>query len=112
MKFLWKDVTIKSVSARMKVYEYCAKFNNLLIDAAIVEVDGRVGPKINKTFAELLFVLSGKLIVLEENDKHILNKRDVFIIYPQIKHILHGEKCTLFVSCAPQFNGANVEFVN
>ena len=112
MKFTWKDVTLKILSDKIRAFEYCEKIKNLPIDAAIIKIDDQLGPKINKQFAELFFVLSGQLIIWEQNNQHVLNKLDMFIMYPQITHIILGKKCTLFVSCAPQFNPENVEFIN
>ena len=112
MKFSWKEVALKHLSENVKVYEYCDKFDNLPIDAAVVELDGQFGPKINKSFTELFFVISGKLIILEDNNEHALIARDVYIMKPGIKHTLHGNNCTLFISCAPQFNPINVDFVS
>jgi len=112
MKFFWNNTTQKHLSTSVKVYEYCDKFNNLPIDAAIAELDGQFGPKINNVFTELFFVISGKLTILEGNNEHTLNTRDVYIMQPGIKHVLYGEKCTLFISCSPQFNPVNVNFVS
>jgi hypothetical protein len=112
VKLSWKKVKTKNLSETIRVHEYCYLLKDLPIDAALVELNGMLGPKINKIFTELLFVISGKLIVLEGNDKHILNARDVYIIKPEIKHAFWGDKCILFVSCSPQFNHKNVEFVS
>jgi mannose-6-phosphate isomerase-like protein (cupin superfamily) len=112
MRFPWKNVKIKTLTKDLKVYEYCHEVVNLPIDAAIAELDGKFGPKINKNFTELFFIISGKLTIVDNNNTVELNNRDVYMIQPGHKHILYGEKCSLFISCTPQFDLGNVDFVD
>lgn len=112
MKFFRNKAKVKALTPNLKVYEYCSEFNNLPIDAAIAELDGNFGPKINKNFTELFFIIAGKLVVFEDDIKHELNIHDVYIMLPEKKHSLYGEKCTFFISCAPQFKPEWMELLN
>ncbi len=110
MKFLHKDSTIKNITDKIILYEYCENASNLLIDGAYAKINGSLGPKINKSFTELFFVISGKLQLEIEGVIHELHEKDMYIVPPNTKHKILGTACEVFIACSPQFNENDVKF--
>jgi len=111
MQFLWINAITKQVNDGLTISELCNNSQNLTMDGAVAELNGVFGPKINKTFTELFFVISGKLTIEENGQIYELKERDMYIISPGIKHTLHGVDCTVFISCTPPFNPNQIEFL-
>lgn len=109
MKFLHKDAKRKQITDNIVLDEYCEPDSNLPIDGAYAQINGTLGPKINRSFSELFFVISGKLEIEVNNTVHILKDKDMYIVPPNTKHKMLGERCEVFISCSPQFNVNNVE---
>lgn len=109
MKFSHKDSEIKHITDRIILNEYCADGLNLPIDGAYAQINGPFGPKINKTFTELFFVVAGTLKIEMNNTVHELNSKDLFIVPPNTKHKILGDTCEVFIACTPQFNVNEVE---
>lgn len=112
MKFLWTKAKKKKINDNLTVYEICHSQRNLPIDGAIVELNGIFGPKINRKFTELFFVISGKLMIEENDNIYELKERDVYIVMPGKIHTLHGINCSMFISCTPPFDPLNMEFLS
>lgn len=112
MRFLWVNASKKEFNNNLTVYEMCHDPHNLPMDGAIAELDGVFGPKINKTFTELFFVVSGKLIIKEDDKMHELNERDMYIVSPGKMHTLQGMGCTMFISCTPPFDPKQMEMLS
>lgn len=110
MKFLWQDTEKKKISNDLTVHEYCHREKNLPLDGAIAKLNGSFGPKTNTHFTELFLVLSGTLIIEEEDLRSTLSEKDIYIMQPGKKHKLIGDNCTLFISCSPQFDPSQVIF--
>ena len=109
MEFLYKDSKPKQITEHIILNEYCEGVTDLPIDGAYAQINGAFGPKINRTFSELFFVISGKLH-LEVNDVlHTLTAKDMYIVPPNTKHKILGENCEAFISCSPQFNVQHME---
>lgn len=111
MKFLHKDSTVVDINDDIKLNEYCAKDLKLPIDGAYARINGSLGPKINKTFSELFFVISGQLEIEYDGMTHLLKEKDMCIIVPNKPHRINGLDCEVFISCSPQFNEHDVEFI-
>lgn len=109
MKFLHKDAKRKQITENIILDEYCESVSNLSLDGAYAQINGSLGPKINKTFSELFFVITGKLELEIDGVVHVLNEKDMYIIPPNTKHKMLGEQCEVFISCSPQFNIKDVE---
>ena len=58
MQFLWNNAGKKDINKNLVIYEICHNSHGLPIDGAIAELNGIFGPKINKTFTELFFIIS------------------------------------------------------
>ncbi len=112
MKFPHKDSKRIQITDHIQLDEYCSSNLNLPIDGAYATINGSLGPKINKTFSELFFVISGTLMIEQEGEVHELGAKDMFIVKPNIKHKIIGTACEVFISCAPQFSMDEVEFVD
>ncbi len=112
MKFLHKNSIQKQISDDIILNEYCTNHINLPIDGAYAIINGALGPKINKSFTELFFVISGKLQIEQNNVIYELNEKDMFIVQPNVKHKINGFSCEVFISCAPQFNPDSIEFID
>lgn len=110
MKFLHKDSKIKGITDKISLNEYCESDLALPIDGAYAKINGPLGPKINRSFSELFFVLSGQLEIEYDGITHILNQKDMCIIEPNKQHTIKGIECEVFISCSPQFNAKDVEF--
>lgn len=110
MKFLHKDSNCINITDNIMLYEYCETKSNLAIDGAYALINGSYGPKTNKTFSELFFVISGKLEVEYNNSIHVLQAKDMLIVPPRTKHKIIGYECEAFISCSPQFDPNEVEF--
>lgn len=111
MKFLHKDSNRKNITDNIVLDEYCENESNLPIDGAYAKIDGYLGPKINKSFFELFFVISGKLQIEQDGTIHNLGEKDMYIVRPNTKHKIFGIECEVFISCSPQFNENDVEYV-
>jgi glyoxylate utilization-related uncharacterized protein len=110
MKFLHKDSIEKTIANNIILNEYCPSNSNLSQDGAYCKINGSFGPKINKSFSELFFVISGSLTIEANNEQHILYAKDMYIVPPMQKHKIIGKECEVFISCAPQFDFNNMEF--
>lgn len=112
MKFLKKDIQKKKISDSLVIDEYCSDRNDLPIDGAVAHfANTSFGPKINRNFTELFFVLKGRIAVEIDGKRHILNEHDIFIIPPDKTHTIHGYDAQVFIACSPMFNPKNVEMV-
>lgn len=109
MKFLHKDSNCINITDNIILYEYCKHEANLAIDGAYALINGSYGPKINKIFSELFFVITGKLEIEYNNSIHLLQAKDILIVPPGIKHKIVGYESEVFISCAPQFDPNEVE---
>jgi mannose-6-phosphate isomerase-like protein (cupin superfamily) len=112
MQCLWSNAKKKEINDCLKVYEMCHDKRNLSMDGAIAELNGVFGPKINKTFTELFFVISGKLVIEEDDKSYELKERDMYIVLPGKTHTLHGINCSMFISCTPPFDPLNMEILS
>jgi mannose-6-phosphate isomerase-like protein (cupin superfamily) len=112
MKFLFKESKEIQITDQIILNEYCSDISNLAIDGAYAKINGPYGPKINTTFSELFFVITGKLRIDLNGEIHELNKKDFLIIPPNSKHKILGDHCEVFIACSPQFNINDVEFVD
>lgn len=92
------------------MYEYCKPGADLPLDGAYCKINGSLGPKINKTFTELFFIISGKLIIEIDDVVHVLGEKDMYIVPMDQKHKLIGEECEVFIACSPQFDAKGMEF--
>ncbi len=110
MKFLHKDAIRKNISEQIILDEYCENVSNLPVDGAYSKINGAYGPKINKSFTEFFFVISGKLQIEVDGFIHELNEKDMYIVSPNTKHKMLGTACEVFIACSPQFNENDVEF--
>jgi len=105
---------IKKNSKNLKILEYCTPqdHSHLPMDGAIAYFKtGSFGPKINRNFTELFFILEGALTIELEDQVFKLEKDDLFIIPTGKKHTLFGHNAKLFISCSPQFDPENMEFL-
>ena len=75
MKFLHKDSIQKKITDQIILHEYCETVSNLPVDGAYAKINGPLGPKINKSFTELFFVISGKLQLAVVGVTHDLNEK-------------------------------------
>lgn len=112
MKYTKSDALEKSISPKLKVYEYCNPPYQFPIDAAVAFLNGEFGPKKNKGFTELLYVIEGHVKIILEGIEFHLNVEDVFIIPENKEHSLFGESAKIFISCTPPFHPNNVEMSN
>lgn len=110
MKFLYKDSKRKNISDEIILDDYCENEANLPIDGAYAKINGSLGPKVNKSFSELFFIISGTLLIEQDGITHELKEKDMYIIHPNTKHKILGKKCEAFISCSPQFKANDVEY--
>lgn len=108
MKFSKDDRVEIRVNDKVVVFDYCNKEKNLPIDGAVAQLDGLYGPKLNKKFSELFYVLKGSMIIDVEGEESRLEKGDVFIVLPEKEHTIYGEGAKVFIACSPQFDPKNV----
>jgi mannose-6-phosphate isomerase-like protein (cupin superfamily) len=109
MKFIYKETKQKNITDKIILTEYCANVSNLSVDGAYATIDGPYGPKINKNFTELFFVISGRLKVEMNDTIYEMLEKDLFIILPGVKHKILGDTCEVFIACSPQFNAQQVD---
>lgn len=110
MRFLHQEAELKNITTDIALHEYCNSDLRLPIDGAYAKINGSLGPKINKTFAELFFVISGTLQIEQDDIQHILQAKDMYIVPRNTKHKITGSNCEAIICCAPQFKLENVEF--
>lgn len=114
MLFLKDNGKINQVAENLEVFEYCN-----IIESTEREMDGAIayfkagsfGPKINKGFTELFFMLEGELVIKLEGETFNLKKDDLFIMPKNKKHILYGYDAKIFISCTPPFDVKKMEFL-
>ena len=110
MKFCHKNTYEKKLADGLTVLEYeKSPFN---IDGAIAYLDGVFGPKKNKTFTELFYVVEGEVEIKSGNKIETLIKDDFYVMKPNITHILVGKKAKLFIVCNPPFDSNEMEIIN
>lgn len=112
MECLWGNAKEKKINDSLRVYEMCHDKRKLPMDGAIAELNGVFGPKINKMFTELFFVISGMLIIEEDGKIYELKERDMYIVLPGKIHTLRGTNCSAFISCTPPFDPLNMEILS
>jgi len=110
MKFLHRNSIRKNISDQIIVDEYCGSEANLPIDGAYAKINGSLGPKTNKSFSELFFVLSGTLYIEQDEITHELQEKDIYIIRPNTRHRIFGNECEVFISCSPQYKAIDVDY--
>jgi len=112
MKFAKEYAQVKSFDNGVTVREYCQGVKDLPLDGAIAYFDNGVfGPKKNRVFAELFYVLKGTLMIDMDAQTYELAKGDMFIIPPGKAHTIYGIKAKVFIACSPAFDPKNVEFL-
>ena len=114
MLFSKKKIQQKVVQEGLVIGEYCtlSELGSLPIDGAIaLFTSGQLGPKINRGFTELFFVLEGKLEIEMDNRRVVLEKEDLFIMPKDRVHTLYGYNAKIFIVCSPPFDPNNMEFV-
>ena len=110
-KFPKNDVRIKQYSPELIIKEYFPENNKLPLDSAIAEINTSYGPKINKVFTELFFVLQGQLEIESDGHTEIFNEGDVAVVSPDIPHTIRGYNATVFIVCTPPFQAKHVEML-
>lgn len=108
MKFSTKDIQTKKINEGLIIDEYCSHIEGLPIDGAIAHSNASFGPKINKDFTELFFVLEGRVVIDVEGKRYELTKEELFILPANQKHTIRGYNAKIFIACSPAFKPENI----
>ncbi|MFC1659784.1 cupin domain-containing protein [Pseudomonadota bacterium] len=108
-KFPYQNTYEKKYSEGLSVFEY--EDSPFQMNGAIAHLDEAFGPKINKTFTELFYMVDGEMDVEANGESVTLIKDDVYIAEPGKPHKLIGRKAKVFIVCNPPFDPSGLEMV-